>query len=123
MANGKIKADTLEHSTAGSLDTKFVVNGSAKHIHYFNQVTVTINSSLNMSSITDVGAGMYDPQLTNTMGSTTYSVFAHASAEASNDTLAYYGYNRATGSYRRYNNDSGARDLNNSDGMLLGDLA
>ena len=30
MALGKIKADTLEHSTAGSLDTQFVVNGSAK---------------------------------------------------------------------------------------------
>ena len=30
MALGKIKADTLEHSTAGSLDTKFVVKGSAK---------------------------------------------------------------------------------------------
>ena len=30
MANGKIKADTLEHSTAGSLDTQYVVNGSAK---------------------------------------------------------------------------------------------
>ena len=29
MANGKIKADTLEHSTAGSLDTSYVVNGSA----------------------------------------------------------------------------------------------
>ena len=30
MALGKIKADTLEHSTAGSLDTSYVVNGSAK---------------------------------------------------------------------------------------------
>jgi hypothetical protein len=30
MALGKIKADTLEHSTAGSLDTQYVVNGSAK---------------------------------------------------------------------------------------------
>ena len=30
MALGKIKADTLEHSTSGSVDTKFVVEGSAK---------------------------------------------------------------------------------------------
>ena len=30
MALGKIKADTLEHSTAGSLDTQYVVNGSAR---------------------------------------------------------------------------------------------
>ena len=27
---GKIVADQLEHSTAGSVDTKFVVGGSAK---------------------------------------------------------------------------------------------
>ena len=30
MALGKIKADTLEHSTVGSVDTKFVVQGSGK---------------------------------------------------------------------------------------------
>ena len=36
MANGKIKADTLEHSTAGSLDTSYVVNGSAKAWVNFN---------------------------------------------------------------------------------------
>ena len=30
MALGKIKADTLEHSTAGTVDTQYVVNGSAK---------------------------------------------------------------------------------------------
>ena len=27
---GTLKADTLTHSTAGSLDTNYVVNGSAK---------------------------------------------------------------------------------------------
>ena len=123
MALGKIKADTLEHSTAGSLDTKFVVNGSAKHIHYFNQATLTINSSLNTSSITDVATGMYDPQLTNSMSSTNYSVFAHSSAENNNANFCYYGYNRATGSYRRYNYDNASRDMIATDGMLLGDLA
>ena len=30
MAFGTLKADTLTHSTAGSLATNFVVNGSAK---------------------------------------------------------------------------------------------
>ena len=30
MALGKIKADTLEHSTSGSVDTQYVVSGSAK---------------------------------------------------------------------------------------------
>ena len=38
---GKIVADTLEHSTAGSLDTQFVVNGSAKARIRYNQDTST----------------------------------------------------------------------------------
>ena len=40
---GKIVADTLKHSTAGSLDTQYVVNGSEVldefkwHWHYRNK--------------------------------------------------------------------------------------
>ena len=40
MALGKIKADTLEHSTAGSLDTQFVVKGSAKAFAHWNSAGV-----------------------------------------------------------------------------------
>ena len=66
MALGKIKADTLEHSTAGSLDTKFVVNGSEKVWVNFNGTsTVAIRDSLNTSSITDVSTGRYRPNYTN----------------------------------------------------------
>ena len=36
MALGKIKADTLEHSTSGSVDTKYVVEGSAKAWNSFD---------------------------------------------------------------------------------------
>ena len=61
MANGKIKADTLEHSTAGSLDTQYIVEGSARQKHYYNQTTATIKDSFNVSSITDVSTGFYDP--------------------------------------------------------------
>ena len=51
MALGKIKADTLEHSTAGSLDTKFVVQGSAKAWLNINQTsTQAIRDSFNISS-------------------------------------------------------------------------
>lgn len=66
MALGKIKADTLEHSTAGSVDTKFVVNGSEKVWVNFNGTgTVAIRDSLNTSSITDVSTGRYRPNYTN----------------------------------------------------------
>ena len=54
---GTLKADTLTHSTAGSLDTNYVVNGSAKAWSFVNQVTAVIESSLNISSHTDAGTG------------------------------------------------------------------
>ena len=55
MALGKIKADTLEHSTAGSLDTQYVVNGSAKAWVNFNSSPnpPSIQGSFNVSSLTD----------------------------------------------------------------------
>ena len=120
---GKIIADQIEHSTAGSLDTFYVVNGSARQKHYYNQAANSIYDSFNVSSITDVQTSMYDPQATTAMSSVNYNIFAHAQAEISNSAFAYYAYNRATSSHRRYNYDNGARDLTHSDGMLFGDLA
>ena len=62
---GKIIADQIEHSTAGSLDTSYVVNGSAKAWASMTGAgTASVNQSLNNSSITDNGTGDYT--LTNT---------------------------------------------------------
>jgi hypothetical protein len=50
---GKIVADELEHSTAGSVDTQYVVSGSSKAWACFVQDTShTFHGSLNMSSLT-----------------------------------------------------------------------
>jgi len=63
---GKIIADQIEHSTAGSLDTQYVVNGSEKVWVNFNGTgTVAIRDSLNTSSITDVSTGRYRPNYTS----------------------------------------------------------
>ena len=62
MALGKIKADTLEHSTAGSLDTSYVVNGSAKAWDNNNTGSggsLTSTDSFNISSRTDVATGRF----------------------------------------------------------------
>ena len=40
---GKIVADTLEHSTAGSIATNYVVEGSAKAWLNYNQLTPVID--------------------------------------------------------------------------------
>ena len=82
MALGKIKADTLEHSTAGSLDTSYVVNGSAKAWVNFNgESTVAIRDNLNVSSITDNGTGDYTINIASAMSNANYSSSVTASRD------------------------------------------
>ena len=66
---GKIVADQLEHSTAGSIATNFVVEGSAKGWCSFNgqDATLSFYDSFNGSSLTDNGTGNYTMNLTNAM--------------------------------------------------------
>ena len=57
---GKIIADTLEHSTAGSVTTDYVVNGSAKAwVNFDGTGTIAARDSFNLSSLTDSGTGNY----------------------------------------------------------------
>ncbi len=88
MALGKIKADTLEHSTAGSLDTSYVVNGSAKAwLFTTDKTTYVPNNSLNISSVTDNGTGRVESNFSNS--------FANVYIAGSFDV----GFNRVAGSY------------------------
>lgn len=72
---GKIVADQLEHSTAGSLDTQFVVNGSAKAWCNFDGTagSVSFSDSFNKSSITDDATGAFTTAFTNNMSNATYT--------------------------------------------------
>ena len=70
MAFGTLKADTLTHSTAGSLATNFVVNGCAKAWgHYDHDV---LEDSFNLASKTDNGTGDYTFTLSSIMANVTY---------------------------------------------------
>ena len=78
MALGKIKADTLEHSTAGSLDTSYVVNGSSKA---WVRITGTGSpyasaKSFNTSSVTDNATGDVTQTLTSAMSDALSNVHA-----------------------------------------------
>lgn len=79
MALGKIKADQIQHSTAGSLDTQYVVNGSAKAWNHFDGTgTVAIDNSFNVSSLIDSSSGQYASAFTNNMSSTQYPNTGHS---------------------------------------------
>ena len=71
MAFGTLKADTLTHSTAGSLATNYVVDGSAK-AHYTTASGASPVISLNISSVTDSGTGLYFGTLTNVLSGTNH---------------------------------------------------
>ena len=73
MALGKIKADTLEHSTAGSLDTQYVVQGSAKAWCKFGP-DAQPDDSFNIASGTDVAVGQWRFAKTNAMSNANYAM-------------------------------------------------
>ena len=70
---GTIIADTLTHSTAGSVTTDYVVNGSAKAwVSYKGTATNAVKDSLNISSVTDASTGRYLPQFSNSFNALDY---------------------------------------------------
>ena len=67
---GTLKADTLTHSTAGSLATNYVVEGTAKAWTFLTGASFAASgNSLNISSVTDNATGRPEPNFTNAFSS------------------------------------------------------
>ena len=82
---GKIIADQIEHSTAGSLDTSYVVNGSAKAWGATVTDSAVAGDSFNVSSIFDLGSGDNRPSWSSVFTNADYSILAsnvHSTSEA-----------------------------------------
>ena len=80
MAFGTLAFDTLQTSdskktsTTKTLDTSFVVNGSAKSWCNFNgESTIAIRDSLNVTSLTDDGTGDYRTNFSSSMSNANFS--------------------------------------------------
>jgi len=90
MANGTIAFDTLQTSgqitgTAKSVDTDYVVNGSAKA--WLNQSDgTTIRDSFNIASITDTSTGVHRKTMTNAMSNANYSGGGSGAASINSET-------------------------------------
>jgi hypothetical protein len=70
---GKIIVDQIEHSTAGSLDTSYVVNGSAKAwVNFDGTGTPATTYSFGVSSLDDNGTGNYDVNYTTAFSNNRY---------------------------------------------------
>ena len=127
---GKIIADTLEHSTAGSVTTDYVVNGSAKAWANFNAITTTaVRDSLNISSLTDSATGNTTITLTSSMSDANYtgSMYNNATSGVNagsfnNDYAGGFG-GRSASSYGVWSYDGTSVDSYFNDTIILGDLA
>lgn len=83
---GKIIADTLEHSTAGSIATNYVVNGSAKAWCRYSHANTAFEDSFNFSSASDQGIG--DAQLTFTSAMVNNDFSCTTSGSNENERIA-----------------------------------
>jgi len=119
MAFGTLKADTLTHSTAGSLTTDYVVKGSAKVWSYFEDQSVT--TSFNVSSGTDTSAGVFDLTFTNAFSTDDWSgQYTHE------DHVNYISASgRATNTLKTVSKNSSNTTVDATDGNVVvnGDLA
>ena len=127
MALGKIKADTLEHSTAGTVDTQYVVNGSAKHFAVFDGTgTAAVDTSLNNSSLTDGGTGTYTLAVTNAFSSIHFAVTG--ATTGNNEAFNYIATSGSAKtasavSFKCYQYDGSVNDTDTIDIVSHGDLA
>jgi len=128
MAFGTLKADTLTHSTAGSLATNYVVNGSNKvWINFDGQSTIATRDSLNVSSISDDGTGSYTVSFSSSMATVNYSASgSHNRSGLSSTTFTNDStWAAATGSIASItaNSSNAAIDCDAILHMIVGDLA
>lgn len=130
---GTIVADTLTHSTAGSIATNYVVEGSAKAWFSMNEATPVFNDSFNFASITDNATGDKTVSFTSSMGNANYSVSqsnANSGTDYTRGTGGAYDHTVSASSYRYYScgGSSGSsngylRDDTRMKQIYIGDLA
>ena len=124
MAFGTLKADTLTHSTAGSLDTNYVVNGSAKAWTVFTGTgTAAIDDSLNTSSLTDNGTGDYTLDWSNSFASTRYAGGGITGNSNGNFGISGTLMSASDIRARTYTTNNAAFDTDIAACNLMGDLA
>jgi hypothetical protein len=136
MANGTIAFDTLQTSgqidgTARSIDTDYLLNGSAKAWVNFTGVTTTASrDSFNISGLTDEATARTTVSYTNNMGNTNYtgSYFQSGSTAQAADSFN----NNYTGAFSARtagncsvmsHSGSSAADVADNDLLIFGELA
>ena len=117
-----------------SVDTTYVINGSAKAwVHFDGTGTVSSRDSFNMSSITDRGVGAYTTSAVNVMASANYAWTSNASNQGAvygaycveGDAIGSPNFNGRTSSDVRVNTGGYTQwaDIPSISSVYNGDLA
>ena len=109
-----------------SVDTTYVINGSAKMWANLNGSTFGLRQSLNTSSATDNGTGDYSFSFTNSTSDSDYATTINQGNQTGSDFWGYRGsHSHATGSVREKsrNTSNTATDAVTFCVHLHGDLA
>ena len=86
MSLGTIKVDTLEHSSAGSVDTKYMINSSAKAWVYYDNLSSNVTrGSFLISSVVDNGTGDATITLSNAITTVRLEQITHSGSNADQD--------------------------------------
>ena len=132
MANGKLIADQIQHSSEGTVGTQYVVSGVAKaHINFDNKSNADILNSFSTSSITDIATGQTTISFSVNFSDVNY-VYAGAAYQTGTAVPAF----AATGTYNSapsisssavpvsYEDvDAGFTDYDKNTCVFYGDLA
>ena len=113
-----------------SVDTTYVINGSAKAwVRYNGTGTAAISDSFNTASIADNGTGDYTFAFSSSMDNSTFACNATSKevdgSAANNNGTGVMTYSYATGSFRvlNFSPDGNPRDPAIGNTSTMGDLA
>ena len=109
-----------------SVDTTYVINGSAKAWVNFNGTgTVAIRDSVNVASLTDGGTGTYSYTVSNSCANTNFSCqgTSHAVGLAWMFSPQTFADSTSVARFYVVTSSGGSGDASQCDGTINGDLA
>ena len=124
---GKITVGTIQDTAGNTVASTYVTNGVAKAWARFDTSTTTVlNDGFNVSTLTDLGTGNTQINLTNSMANTNYAVLGLCQYQNNTGQTIMEGPSDiATGTYELYtkSNRNSVFDADFNSTAVYGDLA
>lgn len=117
-----LKVSNLNDGTT-SIPTPYITGGSAKVYARINGTLATLGATLNVASLTDVGVGNYQINLTNNMTAADYAVPSSQGTSADGEVLCPGEQTASSFQVRFYNGSAALADNGSMHCIAAGNLA